>query len=472
MSDEIKNVSRREFLKLAGIAGATLGVGAGVGGFLASCGGETTTTTGATTATTAAATSSTAGVATTAVSAGTETTAAAAQLAIPLGSGQHMVNIAETAANDYFKEWQRGAQQACDALGLTQDYLSSNMDANLALSQMETAGTQGVKLAVSCTPGPGPLPQVAAAANKYKISYCNTWDCPEWVLPQDMGFENENSYFVTYFSPLAFKIHYLKTKLLFDKMGGEGGLVHISGLPGGSADWHRTVACDMALKEYPKIKLLYREAGSWVRDKSQTAMEAAIARFGKDIKGVIGQNDDEAAGCIAALDAANMTDVPVVGSDGTSEALNFIKSGRMLATVMDIATWQAGYMVVRAFDRANGWMPSPVERIMNSEGILATTDNVQQIMDKFINNKEPAFDFKLMSQVLHPDDWDVQNGLVCLRPDDWWGPGPVAKPADWDAKHPEYVAAVKAGDYDKYDKLYADHYKKKTYDGIPKAIYG
>jgi branched-chain amino acid transport system substrate-binding protein len=59
---EDKAVSRREFLKLAGVAGATLGVGAGLGGLVAACGGETTTTAGPTT---------TAG-ATTTVSAGTE----------------------------------------------------------------------------------------------------------------------------------------------------------------------------------------------------------------------------------------------------------------------------------------------------------------------------------------------------------------------------------------------------------------
>lgn len=39
-----KAVSRREFLKIAGIAGATVGMGAGLGGLVAACGGTTTTT--------------------------------------------------------------------------------------------------------------------------------------------------------------------------------------------------------------------------------------------------------------------------------------------------------------------------------------------------------------------------------------------------------------------------------------------
>jgi branched-chain amino acid transport system substrate-binding protein len=64
-----RQVSRRDFLKVAGIAGATIGAGAGLGGVLAACGGTaaTTTTTGAAASTT-----------TTAAPASTTTTAAPA----------------------------------------------------------------------------------------------------------------------------------------------------------------------------------------------------------------------------------------------------------------------------------------------------------------------------------------------------------------------------------------------------------
>jgi len=70
-----RTVSRREFLRIAGIAGATVGVGAGLGGLVAACGGteETTTTTAAATTTTAGATTTTAaGATTTTAAAGAE----------------------------------------------------------------------------------------------------------------------------------------------------------------------------------------------------------------------------------------------------------------------------------------------------------------------------------------------------------------------------------------------------------------
>lgn len=74
MSDNLhdKSLSRREFLKVAGVASAALGVSAGLGGFLAACSEEETTTTTAGPTTTAGATTTTAGQTTTSVSAGGE----------------------------------------------------------------------------------------------------------------------------------------------------------------------------------------------------------------------------------------------------------------------------------------------------------------------------------------------------------------------------------------------------------------
>jgi len=71
-STDGRTVSRREFLKLAGVAGAAVGVGAGLGGLLAACGGSSTTTTAGGVTTTTAGVTTTAG-ATTTVSSGAET---------------------------------------------------------------------------------------------------------------------------------------------------------------------------------------------------------------------------------------------------------------------------------------------------------------------------------------------------------------------------------------------------------------
>jgi branched-chain amino acid transport system substrate-binding protein len=82
MIDESKTVSRREFLKIAGIAGATIGVGAGLGGLVAACGGEETTTT-----TAAPATTTTAAPATTTTAAASTTTTVGVEAGRPVKVG-------------------------------------------------------------------------------------------------------------------------------------------------------------------------------------------------------------------------------------------------------------------------------------------------------------------------------------------------------------------------------------------------
>jgi branched-chain amino acid transport system substrate-binding protein len=72
--DEKNRVSRREFLRMAGIAGVAVGAGAGLGGLVAACGETetTTTTTAAPTTTTGASTTTTVAASTTTASTGPE----------------------------------------------------------------------------------------------------------------------------------------------------------------------------------------------------------------------------------------------------------------------------------------------------------------------------------------------------------------------------------------------------------------
>jgi branched-chain amino acid transport system substrate-binding protein len=72
MADESKSVSRREFLKIAGVTGASIGLAGGLGGVLAACGAEeaSTTTSAAPSTTAVPSTTTTAAASTTTVSAG------------------------------------------------------------------------------------------------------------------------------------------------------------------------------------------------------------------------------------------------------------------------------------------------------------------------------------------------------------------------------------------------------------------
>ena len=104
-------ISRRQFLKIAGLAGAAVGMSAGLGGLLAACGGEATTTTGAPTTgapTTQATTATTAAASTTTVS-------AAAEMGREIKVGVVMPKTGPLAAFGPADEW--GASLAAEVIG-------------------------------------------------------------------------------------------------------------------------------------------------------------------------------------------------------------------------------------------------------------------------------------------------------------------------------------------------------------------
>ena len=76
------------------------------------------------------------------------------------------------------------------------------------------------------------------------------------------------------------------------------------------------------------------------RSEAQTNVEALIANYGDDIDCILADNDDEALGAIAALQAHGyFTDesntIPVVGVDATVAGCESIKNGTLLETSLN-----------------------------------------------------------------------------------------------------------------------------------------
>ncbi|MCL5735688.1 MAG: ABC transporter substrate-binding protein [Actinobacteria bacterium] len=110
-----KSISRREFLKLAGIAGATAGLAGGLGGLVAACGAEETTTT--TTAALATTTSGAAGT-TTSVEGSTTTVSAAVETGREIKIGVDMPITGMFAVLAAADEWGKNLVEATFKDGL------------------------------------------------------------------------------------------------------------------------------------------------------------------------------------------------------------------------------------------------------------------------------------------------------------------------------------------------------------------
>lgn len=119
-------------------------------------------------------------------------------------------------------------------------------------------------------------------------------------------------------------------RALFKGMGGKGNVVMLEGVKGTLTNTDRVRGFQDALKEFPNVKLLASQPANYQRLTALQVMENLMQSF-PQIDGVIGLNDSMAIGAIEALDGANRKAL-VVGINGSKEAVELIKSGKLLAS--------------------------------------------------------------------------------------------------------------------------------------------
>jgi ribose transport system substrate-binding protein len=377
-------------------------------------------------------------------------------VALADGNGK-MAHLMMTLKMEYTNNADAGARGAAQALGLDITSLDGQFDSGRQLNQFEQQVTAGAKAIMVHAPDGGSIRRIAQLANENKVWVDNTWGTLAWFTPFEVG-----DYYTMYAVPEEFSAHKAVTaevcKAVVAAFGG-GSVVGVTGVEGNSTDLIRTRGRDAALKDYPQIKFVGELPGKWNREDSQKAMEDLLSRF-PDLKGVIAQNDDVADGCIAALRAANLKpgqDVFLSGADGTSLGAEMIKKGQLVATSANVPQYMGALLTTRLYDVLNGWTPRAAERLLNWRSVTMTKDNVAGYLARYVEGKGvPPFDYRKMSKVAHPQDWDPQAEVFPMDIDLEWGG--IQKPDGWN--YPEaYVKSRESGEAAAVRKEYADHYK-------------
>ena len=119
-------------------------------------------------------------------------------------------------------------------------------------------------------------------------------------------------------------------RTLLKSLGGKGKIVIIEGVKGSLTNVDRVRGFNDALKENAGAKLVASQPANYQRLAALQVMEN-LMQSNSEIDGVLAANDAMAVGAIEALDGANRKAL-VVGINGTKEAIDAIKAGKMLAT--------------------------------------------------------------------------------------------------------------------------------------------
>lgn len=362
-----------------------------------------------------------------------------------------------TLNREYYLQWDQGARRAVEALGGVYKSAVDDQNAARQIQHFEQQIRGGEKIFFNAAPDPSTLAPMSKLAAENQAYFTHFFEIPEWGSPFDPRL-NPSKYFVSFFNVDLPLIGEAELTEVAKAIGGKGKIVHITGFPGSTPDLLLTAGINNGLKKFPDVKIIASQPGNWMQADSQRAMAGMLRKFGNDIQGVIGQNEDCAIGAAQAIEEAGVKGIPVVTNGGTTLGTKYLLTGKLHATYALHPAWNAGVAAIRAIDAALGWQPTVPERMTLTAGSMITKDNAQAYLD-YIQGPDP-FDWPLMSRVAHPDDWDPQGPLRALRLNDFWGD--AKKPAGF--VYPSEIAnAEQSGEYDKIDAMYKARYKKKIF---------
>lgn len=138
-----------------------------------------------------------------------------------------------------------------------------------------------------------------------------------------------------------------------NKLGGQGNLVVILGVPESTNSVLRSAGFNPQLEYWPNINIVAEQSGQWLRLPTRQVM-ANILQANTEIDAVFAQNDEMALGAIQAIkDAGREDEIFVVGMDAQKEGLEAIRDENVFD--MTIANeWRMDTALQVAIDAVRG----------------------------------------------------------------------------------------------------------------------
>ena len=223
-----------------------------------------------------------------------------------------------TLNNPFFVDLRDGAQEKADELGYKLIVFDANDESSKQLSQVEDLISRKVDSSIINSTDSSTVGDAIELANEAGIP----------VITVDRSAASGEV--VTHIASDNVAGGKMAGEYLLSVVGENAKVVELEGIPGASATIDRGTGFHQAVDG--KLNVVAKQTANFNRDQGLSVMEN-ILQANKDIKGIFAHNDEMALGAIAALEAANITDVVVVGFDAIDDAKDAVEAGTMAATV-------------------------------------------------------------------------------------------------------------------------------------------
>lgn len=157
----------------------------------------------------------------------------------------------------------------------------------------------------------------------------------------------------------------------------EGKYVELTGKSSDTNAQIRSQGFHQVIDQYPDMEMVAQQSANWSQTEAFTKMESII-QANDEIKGVVCGNDTMAMGAMAALKAAGMGDVIVVGFDGSDDVAESIMNGDIKATALQPA-YDMAQMAVEQADKYLETGSTGVKEKQLMDCTLITKENADRL---------------------------------------------------------------------------------------------
>lgn len=237
-----------------------------------------------------------------------------------LADGETIAIFTKNQTNPYFQALRVGAEQAVKAMGAKPvHYIPTKADSiPEQLSQIEDVIVRKPSAIVFVPVDYKAMVPGVEKINDAKIPIVNVTD------------RSAGGDFLAFVGADDYSLGLETGRYLLKAMGGQGNVVILEGVKGSLTSIDRVRGFNDALKEFKDVKLVASQPANYQRLQALQVMENLIQSHPR-IDGVMAANDAMATGAIEALDGANRS-AKIIGINGTKEAVDAIKSDKLLAS--------------------------------------------------------------------------------------------------------------------------------------------
>ena len=116
-------------------------------------------------------------------------------------------------------------------------------------------------------------------------------------------------------------------------MNYKGKVIELTGIPGAPSTRDRAKGFEEIIANYPDIKIVAKQTANYNRQQGLEVTENLLEGY-PDVDAIFAHNDEMALGVLAALKAANRTDILIFGFDGADEVIEAIDRGEIDGTIV------------------------------------------------------------------------------------------------------------------------------------------